>query len=323
VDSTFERKKFEEKIIANLVHAKIPQSENWIGNNAHREEIRNTGLWNVEHTDSNKILDEKDFILIRERINNTLASSKTSIINQEKSNNKIICFIPCCKSKDGIGGDIDFKGGLSIKDLPNTWSLLKDGRKEMEYCIDYDSEVKSAIDLYSGKLYSPINSFKKDIIDLINLGRLRLIIISAGYGILDAYEPVNKYEAVMSGSIASLWRKNNLTEIIADLLINENPSKVFGFFGGESNWYGSSSKYRYFFTEGLKRALEKGLSVKLAGCFYRLKGGGFPSFKELASLGNIFINFMKTGFDSSFVEDVKNNNWIDNKVVIGFDKIKR
>jgi DNA-(apurinic or apyrimidinic site) lyase len=259
-------------------------------------------------------------------IGKELTSSKKGTMNlnteiKNISNGKIICFIPCCKSKEGYGGVIDESYTLSSDSIPTTWHLLENGREQMIYCIDHDSERKSAFNLYSGKLYKPLIKKNNEIINVIKSGQLRLFVISAGYGVVDAFEPINSYEALLSGKNASMWKSNGLSDIISEIIIQENPSKVFGFFSGSSNWQSSGSMYRYFFTEGVKKAKQKGLDLDVSGCFYRKEGGGFPSFKELSSLGKLFVELVDKNFDHNYIEEVKNNCYIQGDVTIGFDEI--
>lgn len=233
---------------------------------------------------------------------------------------KVVCFIPCCSSKCASGEIIKPEHILSDKDLPNTWHNLLEGRKGMRFCIDSTSPKTSAINLYTGSPYEVLSPYKEEIIELIQRGKLRLIIISAGYGIIDALEPIHSYNEMMKGRVASHWKNANLTGVIADLLMQERPARIFGFFAGESYWSTSGSKYRYFFTEGVKTALANGLDVELCGCFYRVEGRGVKAI--LGSLGRTFIELLKIDFDDSYVENIyKNGRW-DGNVKIGFEWIK-
>jgi len=259
----------------------------------------------------------------------TFPQTKTEISTANRSQatftfgskrDKVICFIPCCGSKYASGKIIKPEHILSEKDLPNTWHNLLEGRKGMQYCINFKSPKTSAINLYTGSPYEVLSPYKKEIIELIQRGKLRLIIISAGYGIIDALEPIHSYDEMMKGRVASHWKNANLTGVIADLLMQERPTRIFGFFAGESYWSTSRSKYRYFFTEGVKTALANGLDVKLCGCFYRVEGRGVKAI--LGSLGRTFIELLKTDFDNSYVENIyKNSRW-DGNVKIGFERIK-
>lgn len=242
---------------------------------------------------------------------------KTSGITQ----NKVMCFIPCCKGKSSSGDIINPGYSLSNQDLPNTFDMLLAGRSAMEECIKYDTPKTSAINLYNGKLYHPLIPYKDEIIKLIQSNKLRVTIISAGYGIVDALEPIHKYEAILQGHVASSWKRNGLANIIAEYIIHNQPSHVYGFFSGKGSWSSSGSQYRYFFTEGLKIALMNGFKTKLSGCFYKIEGGGFPSFKELTSLGNTFVDLLKAGFNESYIINLQKEGRREGDVKIGFDRI--
>jgi hypothetical protein len=136
---------------------------------------------------------------------------------------------------------------------------------------------------------------------------------------VDALEPIQYYDAMMKGGVATNWRNANLSNIIADLLSQEQPAYVYGFFAGENHWSTAGSKYRYFFTEGVKNALRKGVDSKLTGCFYRKEGRGVKAI--LGSLGRTFIDLLNSNFDVAYVSDVNEHSRYDGNVKIGFQRI--
>lgn len=326
VQTKNERLNLEEKLIATLSHYNFTPSDNWLGHFAERKEIRSSGLWNVQHINSQNRVTEQDLAFLKEKINTARRSDLyTTTANNthqlDTNNGKVMCFIPCCKGKFASGNIIKPEHSLSNQDLPNTFDMLLGGRFMMKECIEDDTQKASAIHLYNGKLYRPLHPYKDEIIKLIQSNKLRVIIISAGYGIIDALEPIQKYEAILQGRIASGWKRNGLANIIAKCIIHERPSHVYGFFSGESNWSNSGSQYRYFFTEGLKIALMNGFKTELSGCFYKIEGGGFPSFKELTSLGNTLVDLLKIGFNEAYITNVQEKGRCEGDVKIGFDKI--
>lgn len=185
--------------------------------------------------------------------------------------------------------------------------------------IDLSSPKTSAIHLYGGTLYKQfsLSNISREIQD----NRLRLFIISAWYGIIDAFEPLHKYEAKMQGKVATHWRNHKLDKMICDLLLNLKPSSVFGFFAGSEDWSGSGAKYRYFFSSGLNEALMGGLDTQLSGCFYRRSGLGTTAI--LGALGRTFRDFAESVFNKEFVLDIARNGRNDRNVVIGFDASTR
>lgn len=232
---------------------------------------------------------------------------------------KVVCVIPCCGSKAATGKVVAPVKCLAEEDLPNTWANLSSGREGMGYCMDQGSQKTSALYLYTGSPYEAFAAQKDEIARLLQDDSFRLIIISAGYGVLDALEPAYQYNAVLQGKVAVHWKKQNLSGIIADLLLNERPKKIYGFFAGTSAWSTQGSKYRYFFTEGVKTALEKGLQAE-AGCFYRAEGYGVKAI--LGGLGRTFKGLLEYEFDDGYVQNVKRNRRKDGGVIIGFEEIQ-
>ncbi len=235
---------------------------------------------------------------------------------RKSSREKVICFIPCCGSKRATGKIILPEHYLNREEIPNTWNDLFQGRTGVEYCLDKNSSKTSALYLYTGSPYEVLD--KEGIINLLNEKHFRLLIISAGYGLLDAFEPALDYDEQLQGKAASHWREKNLSGIIAELLIKENPSRVYGFFAGTTTWSKPGSKYRYFYTEGVKEALRNGLKAE-AGCFYRMEGFGVKAI--LGGLGRTFSEFMKSGFEDNYVQSIYKDGRQDGNVKIGFDKI--
>ncbi len=234
------------------------------------------------------------------------------------TDNKIVCFIPCCKSKNATGEIYNPSQELSVEHLPHTFSHLLSGRDSMEFFIDKDSRMTTALNLYSGHFYRALS--KNRIIEKITMGELSLFIISAGYGVINALEPIYDYDALLSGKVARQWRENRLGEVIADYLVNQKPTEVYGFFAGEECWSGSSSNYRFFFTEGVRKAINNGLDAK-AGCFYREDGLGAGSI--LYALGYVFNEFANLGFNQAYVQQMKNEVKVIGNVSVGFKKIEK
>ena len=235
-----------------------------------------------------------------------------------------VFFIPCCKSKSASGQIEADRKALTEKDLANTWHLLSNGRNAMREIadkmenvgIDLLSPKTSAIHLYRGSMYKQFD--KNRILREIQEDHLGLFIISAWYGIVDAFEPLHMYEAKMQGKIATHWRNHKLDKIICDLLLTLKPSNVFGFFAGNEYWSGPHAKYRYFFTRGLNEALSDGLDAQLSGCFYRLSGQGTTAI--LGALGRTVADFLASGFNKDFVLDIARNRRIDGNIMIGFKR---
>jgi hypothetical protein len=229
-----------------------------------------------------------------------------------------VVFIPCAKKQDANGTIVGQGVRLFQADLPNTWNLLFQTRRQMRRCIKNNTPLTSAIYLYRGLLYGPLQPHIPLKLKEIEQGRLRIIIISPCYGIVDAREPLNEYDCKMKGKIATAWRNNGLVDIISDLLLTWQPSKVFGYFTGPAGRQGSHAKYRYFFTEGLRSARQNGLKIQCGGCFYRVTGGGRPALK---ALGQTLVDHNNSGLNCAFANNILTNGRIDGNVTIGFDPL--
>jgi len=150
-----------------------------------------------------------------------------------------------------------------------------------------------------------------------------VFIISAGYGIVNALELLHDYEAEMKGAIADYWLKNDLTGIIADLIVHKKPQYVIGFFSGTSEWETQGSKYRYFFENGVNNASNNGLKPKIAGCFNRR--WGVKAKDILGALGRTYAEFIRRlssgGPDEPWIEEIQTQGRRDANVIIGFNKL--
>lgn len=231
----------------------------------------------------------------------------------------VVCFIPCCKAKNDTGKTVTsyFQPDVELEQL---FCRLKSARQGMVGCVETASKKTSALYLYTGHFYSIIG-LKSAVVRLIRAGQMRLFIISAGYGLLDAFEPVQKYEATMSSSTARYWRDVGLTEIIADVCVQLKPEQVYGFFAGMPEWRGIGAKYRYFFTAGVQQALIKGWVPAQAGCFYRKKGRGVTSIMK--ALGTSLYELLNSGFQDTLLQNVKLNGFCWNNVEIAYDDMLR
>jgi len=244
-----------------------------------------------------------------------------SSVDQNKASmndDRIICFLPCCGRKSATGLIERPPISLSEIELPHCWSTLEEGRRAMQGNIDWLSRETSAIHLYTGSPFDVISPFKMQIIELIRSGKLQLYIISAGYGVINALEPIHEYDAMMKQGVARHWNEHHLAEVIGELIHIQQPTHVFGFFAGKSDWSPHSSSYRYFFSKGVQVALKLG-SNSTSGCFYRASGMGVKEI--LGAIGSAFTQLVASDFDESFVLNVEQNQLRIGDVVIGFDRL--
>jgi len=226
-------------------------------------------------------------------------------------------FIPCCKAKNDTGKTaLPYFPPDAV--LEETFRRLERVRQGMKGCVETASKKTSTLYLYSGHFYS-VAGLLDAAENLLRSGRMRLFIISAGYGLLDAFEPCHTYEAVMSCRTARYWRDAGLTEIILETCLKLEPVQVYSFFAGSPRWSGGGAKYRYFFTAGVQQALRAGWIPSSAGCFYRRSGRGVTVIMQ--ALGKCFCEFLNVDLQESFVQNVKLNGFCWNSVEIGYEDV--
>ena len=238
----------------------------------------------------------------------------------EELEKEILCFIPCCKSKYASGSIIENFSQLSKTTIPRSWQKLVQARLGLIDSIETDSPLTSAILLYTGVFYKPMRGIITKIVDKINQEKIQIYIISGGYGIIDALEPINDYEAVMKGNVAKYWSDNRLINVIQEIITIHKPKCVVGFFAGSPSYSYTSSNYRYFFTEALKRSIKSGTKIENSGCFYRKQGYGVGAI--LGSLGRTFIDFLFDIKYTKFINKTEITNRQDGNVIVASDRIK-
>ena len=212
-----------------------------------------------------------------------------------------LCFISCCKSKTKWPDDSVKLPTLTGKRIPETWRALQMGRKGMSACLQQDMRPCAALRQYDGGLYNSDPEFREVVERHLKSGRLDLYIISAGYGLVHALDPIQPYEAEMKGRVATFWRDVGLTAVISELIRNSRSRRVFGFFAGPSRWRGAHAKYRYFFTEGVKAAVAMDATVDTAACFYREDGRGTNAIT--GALGRALLRGIRAKFSSGFLDE--------------------
>lgn len=210
-----------------------------------------------------------------------------------------LCFIPCCKKKTKYPEYRDLRPTLTERRIPETWQDLQAARKKMSECVEQDVRPCNALRQYDGGLYRSDSKFRENLTRYLKTGRIDLYIISAGYGIVHALDPIHPYEAEMKGKVATLWRNLGLVGVISELIRMSHVQRVFGFFAGPSDWSGSHTKYRYFFTEGVKEASASGSRINTATCFYRASGLGVNAIT--GALGRTLLHGLGEDFSSRFL----------------------
>ena len=230
-------------------------------------------------------------------------------------NETTLCFIPCSGSKNGRAKGMPERAWY--EELNLDLSSLQTGRDHMRDCISGSTHIP-ALNLYTGSFYSKLD--KSILKQKISNGSLQILIVSAGYGVVDASEPIQGYDATLTGKTARMWKMAGLADIIASIVRASEATNIFGFFSGNATWSGGGSKYRYFFTEGIKKAIEEGFEPGFAGCFFRDEGLGQAEIPR--ALGDCFMKALSSQFSPEFIRKAKTTGIYygsNNQILIKYD----
>ena len=158
-----------------------------------------------------------------------------------------LILIPCCyKKKKGGGLEYDIRNCI-INDLgPESGKKLLELRRKVAIAFEekhgpdlgfevneFEIEYLEAWQRYTGNLYSQIheNSWEK----LKRIPQLRLLIVSALYGLVNFNEPIRYYNRTMKDRIHSnrrlntWWKRHGLRDIILDYIMRNGIEVVHNF----------------------------------------------------------------------------------------------
>ena len=234
VENSNERLALEEQLIATLSRCpKCLPSEYWLGRYAENELIRESGLWNTQHINSNNIITENAIKRIRDMTRPIYGETKRALF-----------FVPCCSEKR-IGGNkepwkevrlnkesnrfhfldnyrfqlLNFYSKLSRKDAFYYYKNRGSGKnreKNVEKAWQknlkiYESRTMKSIERYNGNLYKAID---QNVVEQLRNGNIdNVLIMSALMGIITPVDLIPDYELMMSDrspnerKVCDFWRE--------------------------------------------------------------------------------------------------------------------
>lgn len=230
-----------------------------------------------------------------------------------------LCFVPCCKSKAEYVGSPGVDPTLNERRIPETWESLLAARKRMSGCIESGSGSGPALSVYDGGVFKSEPGFREEATRHLNAGHVDLYVLSAGYGVVHALDPIQLYEAEMKRVVATLWREAHLVDVVSELITVSRARRVFGFFAGPSRWNRADAMYRYFFTEALKAAMSAGAILSDGQCFHRAEGMGVRAIN--GALGRTLLRGLRSDFSERFVAEHRDGQR-DGNVLIRTDTLR-
>jgi len=156
----------------------------------------------------------------------------------------------------------------------------------------------TALSLYVGHEYEALD--KRLVYDFYIKGVVDFAIISAGYGIVHAFEKIREYEAYMDREAVKTWMSLGLPTIIADYITNTRPREVYGFFS-------KTSGYQEIYRE-VARHMPEGIETRMY-IAYPESCKGIPNI--MRALGYAINNLIKEG---KVLSNVKRCNLIVERV---------
>jgi hypothetical protein len=200
---------------------------------------------------------------------------------------KLLLFIPCCDKKECRKADqVGPPTWITQARLPGTWSSLVAGRQRRGVQDNSTGGFRASA-AYCGLLYSKAQR-------LGNCRRAHITVISAGYGVVGADDPIYDYNWEMKTTVAREWQNLGLQQVIVELITTERPTDIVGFFAGKSDWNpgDTSAKYRWFYEEGVRLALRDSHdNLRRAVTVFNRQGQS----QSLSGLGRVLDLFLGPG----------------------------
>ena len=233
VEEAEERLELEEGLIALFAGDALEKaSGDWLGNDAASDKIRNSSLWNSEHTEG-QILTEEQFARLAEL-------AETSRMSYDiETGPKALVLIPCCKSKAAVFSEhwsppfpdlqkareelfekIDLTESLSNKDC------------NLRGILNPYSHITRALDLYVGNFYYAAGNAIEQVASG-DIAGVDVLIVSACYGLLLPNEGIKRYELQMSESlndgmkVYKYWQNKGLAGALSDYVTNNGITAVW------------------------------------------------------------------------------------------------
>ena len=244
VDDRDERLELEERLISTLARFSPKYvSPNWLGRYSPSREIRESGLWNVEHVGSPKHIGPKQLARLEQLVYKTLAT--------EARDKRALILIPCCKTKNVYPTNNTLSAPLlGIDDLRNkllkllqATPSLREKPENQRGVLNPNAPLTRAIDLYAGPFYKKT---KKVLLDVLH-GKhphIHVLIVSALYGLVKLDEGIKEYNLTMYDKLVNgirvyrFWQREGLWKILLDYIHKNNITHIWSLLP-------SSTQYSY------------------------------------------------------------------------------
>ena len=233
VDDRDERLELEEKLISTLAKFSAKYaSPHWLGHYSPSREVRESGLWNVEHVYSPRQIGPKELARLEQLVYETL--------RVETKDRRALILIPCCKSKNvkaasnslspPLPGIADLRSKL-LKLVEET-PYLREKPENKRGILNPYAPLTRAVDLYVGRFYTKTKKILLDILD----GKypyIHVLIVSAFYGLVKLNEGIKEYELTMNDKLVNdmkvykFWQENGLWKILLNYILRHKITHIW------------------------------------------------------------------------------------------------
>jgi len=211
IDDRAERNHLEARLIAAIAACTDCQaSAGWLGRHAYPELVRASGLWNTQYV-GGPVATADDLTLLRRSV----AASQLAEAPMGPLDDTLL-LIPCSGGKAGApdpGCPV-----VRVGDLlgPAAAAALTEGRslafQRPGTRLHHESLLRPALAWYTGQPYAS-SGVRDGLVAAIERG-LHCLIVSGGYGVVRAEEPIHKYQAHLSHT-RGVWSRR-LPAILRD-----------------------------------------------------------------------------------------------------------
>ena len=208
-------------------------------------------------------------------------------------NKEILILFPCsgAKQRVAITKIFDEDNEKKVTDyLDTTRAYLMAGRKGMSSYIDNDSQLMSALDRYSGNLYS-IDSFRETVRASYSMKNVHILIMSGAYGILLLNERIHYYKQPIN---AQYWKLNRLPDVIEEYIEKNNISHVYGFFSFSTDYIKIMKGINW-------NRLRHIANLEIARTYYvDFRGSGGAQVIVPQTTGMLIVSFIRSKFNQDY-----------------------
>jgi len=238
VDDKYERLELEERLIATLAEVSLNYaSPTWLGHYSPNVEIRESGLWNVQYVHSNRHMEQEHLRRLEQLVHKTLLF--------ETGKKRALILIPCCKTKtvnptcqhlsQPLYEVVEMRNKLI--DLLKATPALREKPENKKGVLNPDAPITGAVDLYNGRFYKKT---KKALLDILGekYPHVRVLIVSALYGLVKLDEGIKEYELTMTDKLANrmkvyrFWQKEGLWRILLEYIHKNQITHIWSLLPG-------------------------------------------------------------------------------------------